>query len=268
MWRALLLALAAAPLLWANSAHAACGLDALAMSAGAHDSQWTEHDAEGRRLLREHGQLPEATLTVGGACGSWSADLSWRHSAGRRDYQGLSNHGASVQTHSRLRINEWSLSVQRPLFDGLKLGMRMQHQQTRRELATTGAVLGYPEQHGHWIYALGLLSEGAAWGESRWRLGAWLGGGPSGRVRIALPIADETTLRTGAMRQSELQLQWLSAPWAEAWRASLGLRWREERVGAGAASTLWRQGVAVGGALQPRHDLRSAGVEAGVQRSF
>ena len=269
---ALLAALAALPmalaLALAMPAQAACGVDAVALSAGAHDSRWNEHDAEGRRLLREQGWLPEASLAFSAACGSWSGELSWRHAVGERDYDGFSNRGAAVQTHSSLRMDEWNLSVQRPLLDGIKLGMRAQRQATRRELASTGAVLGYPERHQHWVYALGALAEGAAWGESRWRLAAWVGGGPGGRVRIELPIADPVTLRTGVMRQAELQLQWLSAPWGQGWRSSLGLRWRGERIGAGEVATLWRQGVAVGGALQPRHELRSTGLEVGVLRSF
>ncbi|WP_310386709.1 hypothetical protein [Roseateles sp.] len=269
MWRAALLAAwVALPIAWVRPAQAACGVDAAALSAGAQDSRWNEHDAEGRRLLREQGRLPEAALALSAACGSWSGELSWRHAVGERDYAGLSNRGAAVQTHSSLRMDESTLSVQRPLLGGIKLGLRAQRQATRRELASTGAVLGYPERHRHWVYALGALAEGAAWGESRWRLAAWVGGGPGGRVRIDLPIADPVTLRTGVMRQAELQLQWLSAPWAEGWRSSLGLRWRGERIGAGDATTLWRQGVAVGGALQPRHELRSAGLEVGVLRTF
>lgn len=250
------------------SAQAACGIDTLALSAGAQDSRWTEHDAEDRRLLREQGWLPEAALALRAACGAWSGELSWRHAVGERDYQGFSNRGAAVQTHSSLRIDEWTLSVQRPLLEGLKLGIRAQHQATRRELASAGTVQGYPERHRHWVYALGALAEGAAWGESRWQAAAWAGGGPGGRVLVALPIADEASLKTGRLRQAELQLQWLSAPWAEGWRTSLGLRWRGERIGAGDVTTLWRNGVAVGGALQPRHQLSNAGLEVGVLRGF
>ena len=87
-------------------------------------------------------------------------------------------------------------------------------------------------------------------------------------VRIDLPTADPVRLKTGTLRQAELQGQWLSAPWGLGWRTSLGLRWRAERIGAGDVATLWRQGVAVGGALQPRHELRGVGLEAGVLRSF
>lgn len=270
MWRAPLgqALLAALPLLWLQPSRAACAAGAVALTAGAQDSRWNEHDAEGRRLLSEQGRLPEASIAFNAACGPWSAELSWRHAVGKRDYEGFSNHGAAVQTHSSLRLDEWALSLQRPVLDGVSLGIRAQRQETQRELASAGKVLGYPERHEHWVYAMGLLSEGAAWGESRWHLAAWLGGGPGGQVRVDLPIADEITLRTGTMRQGELQLKWLSAPWAEGWRSSLGLRWRGERVGAGEAATLWRQVVAVGGALQPRHDVRTASLEVGVQHSF
>lgn len=265
---ALLATLVALPLAWWAPARAACAADTVALSAGVLDSRWNEHDAEGRRLLREQGRLPAATLAVGGACGAWLAELSWRHAAGQRDYEGFSNRGAAVQTDSRLRLNEWTLTLQRPLLEGLKLGLRAQRQETRRELVSTGKVLGYPELHRHWVYGLGALAEGAAWGESSWHFGVWLGGGPGASVRIDLPTADPVRLKTGTLRQAELQGQWLSAPWGLGWRTSLGLRWRAERIGAGEVATLWRQGVAVGGALQPRHELRSVGLEAGVLRSF
>ncbi|MCV2358556.1 hypothetical protein LNV08_06155 [Paucibacter sp. TC2R-5] len=146
MWRAPLgqALLAPLPLLGLQPSRAACAAGAVALTAGAQDSRRNEHDAEGRHLLSEQGRLPEASIAFNVVCGPWSAELSWRHAVGKRDYAGFSNHGGAVQTHSSFRQDEWTWSLQRPVLGGSSLGIRAQRQEMRRELASVGKVLGYP----------------------------------------------------------------------------------------------------------------------------
>lgn len=263
-----------------------CGQQALAcageplatrLQAGptAASSRWSETGDDGRQLLRETGTLTGAAVALAAHCGRWQAELALAASRGTRDYAGQSNGGMPVSTTAHIEAQQLRLTALRQLEAGppraaLRAGLRLELQRTERELASVGAVLGYPETHHHASLALGLRGQGplpslpAGW---QWQAELWLGAGPAGRIELRLPHADPVTLRSGASRSLEAAAG-LSHAIADGWESGLRLSWRDQRIAAGPASALWRGAVLVGAARQPEHRLADAGAQLWLGRRF
>ena len=239
------------------------------------DSRWTETGADGRQLLREAGTLTGAALTLAAHCGRWQAELDLAALHGTRDYAGQSNGGMPVSTTARIEAQQLRLTALRlldasPMGGAWQAGLRVELQRTARELASVGAVLGYPETHYHASLALGLRGHGvlpAASSGWQWQSELWLGAGPTGRIELRLPHADAVTLRSGTSRSLEAAMG-ISHAMASGWESGLSLSWREQRIAAGAASALWRGDVLVGAARQPEHRLADAGLQLWLGRRF
>ena len=239
-------------------------------------SRWTETGADGRQLLREAGTLTGAALALAAHCDRWQVELDLAASHGTRGYAGQSNGGMPVSTTARIDAQQLRLTALRPLDTeaaagaSWQAGMRLELQRTARELASVGAVLGYPETHRHAGLALGLRGQGALLAASsgwRWQSDLWLGAGPAGRIELRLPHADPVTLRSGNSRSIEAAAG-LSHATAGGWESGLRLSWREQRIAAGPASALWRGAVLVGAARQPEHRLADAGLQLWLGRRF
>lgn len=269
----------------ANAAAAGCAAPEPGAALWLGHSRWDESDAQGRRLLRESGTLAGARLGLALRCEGWhgEADAGWR--GGQRDYRGLSSSGAAIRTHSDIEERRLRVSLWRPLLPRsggsteLALGLRGEWRSLDRELMSVGSVQGYPEQHRHAALALGLTVQQvissirtstsnapAGW---HWAAELWLGGGPRGTVKVQLPTADEARLRTGRSVFGEAALSLRSAGFAAqarpaGWAHELRLSLRDERIAAGPSAPLWRHGVLVGSASQPRHRLVDAGLQATV----
>lgn len=267
----------------ANAAAAGCAAPEPGAALWLGHSRWDESDAQGRRLLRESGTLAGARLGLALRCEGWhgEADAGWR--GGQRDYRGLSSSGAAIRTHSDIQERSLRVSLWRPLLPRsgggteLALGLRGEWRRLARDLASVGIVQGYPEQHRHAALALGLAvqqgirSTSTSNAPAGWRWGAelWLGGGPRGTVEVHLPTADPARLRTGRSAFGEAALSLRSAGFAAqarpaGWAHELRLSLRDERIAAGPSAPLWRHGVLVGSASQPRHRVVDAGLQATV----
>ncbi|WP_397534088.1 hypothetical protein [Roseateles sp.] len=264
-----------------TAAAAACAAPEPGAALWLGHSRWDESDAQGRRLLRESGTLAGARLSMALRCEGWhgEADAGWR--AGQRDYRGLSSSGAAIRTHSDIEERSLRVSLWRPLLPPsngraeLALGLRGEWRGLDRDLASVGLVQGYPEQHRQAALALGLAAQQGRLGISSapagWHWGAelWLGGGPRGTVDVQLPTADAARLRTGRSAFGEAALSLRSPGFAAqsgpaGWAHELRLSLRDERIAAGPSAPLWRHGVLVGSASQPRHRLVDAGLQATV----
>jgi hypothetical protein len=241
----------------------------------ATSSRWTETGADGRQLLREAGTLTGAALTLAAYCGRWQAELDLAARHGTRDYAGQSNGGMPVSTTASIEAQQLRLTALRFLEasqagGAWQAGLRVEVQRTARELASVGAVLGYPETHYQASLAVGLRGHGALPAASsgwQWQSELWLGAGPTGRIELRLPHADAVTLRSGTSRSLEAAMG-ISHAMASGWEGGFRLSWREQRIAAGAASALWRGGVLVGAALQPEHRLGDAGLQLWLGRRF
>lgn len=234
-------------------------------------SRWTEQDAAGRQLLRESGSLSGASLGALMRCGAWQAELDGELLRGTRAYTGRSNAGAPVQTSARIESHQVRIAALHRLHGSADWmgGLRLELRDMRRDLASVGAVLGYPERHRQLALSAGLRGDGAlplqtnAW---RWRSELWLGAAPAGRIRVDFPHADSARLRSGVGRQFEASFGLHRHSSDRGWAGGFQLAWREQRTAAGPAAALWRGSVPVGAALQPAHQQTEALVQAWLAR--
>ncbi len=262
-------ALGLAALLASCAAATACSLDGFELEAGVAASRWSEHGDDGRRLVRESGTLPAAALAARSRC----AGLQWRlrlgGAAGARSYSGMSTNGAPVVTRSSIAERGVELRGLWPLVDetahgsaavGASLGWRA----TSRRLHDAGPVRGYDERFEDFPVALDL----------QWRTTAplllqfelQLGTALGGRMRLALPGTDPARLD-------------LARPWFLRTRASVGgkvaggqwqfgVQGRAEAMGAGPSRAVYRNGVPVAAASQPRTAQQAATLFASWTHSF
>ena len=244
-------------------AQAACRALQPAVAAGAEHSRWQELAPApgGRRLVLEQGTLASLLLQATQPCDGWRWQAALGLAQGRRAYQGFSSTGMAVVTQADIRRLRASLAVDWPvplvgtlLGDGAAtVGLALHHANLWRDIASAGAVRGYPEHFSQWQLAGRLAINGPLRPGLRWQLGLALGGGPPGRLLLLLPQADAALLRLGSSRMASLALGLqFDAGWG------LQLQWLHERSGAGAASALRRGGVVVGAAAQPA--IRQSGV--------
>lgn len=255
--------------LWGTAAAAPCGALELRALAGAERSQWEEFDAQGKSLVRERGTLEVAGLQALGRCGmvDWSAQ--WTRSQGQRGYDGLTTAQTPLQTQSQLQAQALTMAAWLPVNEGWAVGTQLGYRQIRRDIASVGHVLGYPERFDYLQAALGVRYQAALGEQVRLSASGWLGGGPGGHVKVDLPRADPVTLPLGSSRLLALNLELdggASARPGWSWRA--GVLYRREQTGAGEAQALTRNGVTVGAALQPRFVQRHLGATAGLAYRF
>ncbi|MEO3712553.1 hypothetical protein [Roseateles flavus] len=233
LWRRLVPGLA----FLAPAVQAACVPSQLDLGLGAQSSRWHEEGASGERLLQERGTLRAASLAVGLPCAGlhWVAQLDLE--SGTRDYQGRSTTGVPLSTQSRVRSQRLQLQAWRP-FEGSawSVGARLGWEpDSRRALASVGAVQGYEESRDRWRLGLGARWQHelpAAW-QGRWE--AWLDSGPRARLSLDGEAFGATTVRLEEGRWSSLALAWTlsPAPQAGRWQPWLGWRWESLRSRAG-----------------------------------
>jgi hypothetical protein len=270
--------LAAAAAWPGGPAWAACGGLTLGAEAVTQASVWTERAPSGLRLVREHGRLAGATLSAAGACHPVGWGLSVTELRGTRAYDGVSSTGASLQTDSRIHEQTVALDLEWPVAAGASRStwqvlVRGEHLQIGRDIASVGTVLGYPERFRFARASAGVRWRHTAWAGSSVEVAGWLGAGPSGRLDIALPIADATQLRTGSGRFGQIQFRWhwpssMQEPVAGQWRMHVAASASQWRIGEGAEQALTRSGRLVGVARQPASRLDSHSISAGWSYAF
>jgi hypothetical protein len=259
----------------AASANAPAGFDcnapALGASTGVTRSVWEEASATGRRLVREQGTLTRYGISADGACGAWQWRLALARSTGQRAYDGVSTTNFPIQTTSDLTITDASAQIWAHSLQNWSAGMRLNQRRLDRRIAGTGPVLGYPERFSYWQAAAGLRRELAL--APGWVVSAegWLGGGPGGTLDLRLPNADAAELKLGKSRLAEIGLQ-IESPalpvhltgWS--WHARADYQW--QRMAAGDANVITRNGIPIGGAAQPETVQKALALSAGVRYRF
>ena len=267
-----LVGLAIAAATWADPAWS---LDCAAPLWGAHTgltrSQWDETSAQGRLLVHERGTLKSAGITADGACERWQWRLALTRSTGVRAYDGVTSTNFPLQTSSDISITDASAQVWTPAIAQWSGGLRVNYRQLDRDIAGVGLVRGYPERFTYWQASAGLRHE-VALGDGLVVTGeGWIGGGPAGTMLLRLPNADPAQLTLGASRLAEIGLQIGSparapgdAGWS--WHARVDYQW--QAMAAGPATTLFRNGVPVGGAAQPATRQQALGVGAAAHYRF
>lgn len=221
--------------------------------------------------MRERGTLIRAGITADLSCDRWQWQLALARSEGRRAYDGVSNTNFPIQTHSDLAITDASMVGWTPIAERWAGGLRLNHRTIHRDIASTGRVRGYPEEFTYWQAATGLRYERPLRPGVVIAAEGWLGGGAGGSLSLNLPNADRAQLRLGNSRLAEVALQISSPALAPAgrgwsWRVRTAYQW--QGIAAGPAATLMRNGVPVGGALQPETRQRTLGLDFGVGYQF
>ncbi|MEC5214303.1 hypothetical protein RCH06_002866 [Polaromonas sp. CG_9.5] len=235
------------------AAATACDSPVLGALAGVERSQWEEFDAQGKSLVRERGTLVLAGLQVSGRCSDVDWSAQWTRSQGERAYDGMTTTQQPLQTNSQLRAQAITIAAWLPLGEGWAVGSQLDYRQLDRNIASTGSVLGYPERFDYLQAALGARYQTALAEGLRLTASGWLGGGPGGRVRVALPRADVVTLALGSSRLLALRLQLDGGESVRpGWSWQAGVAYRREQTSAGTPEALTRNGVTVGAAFQPR----------------
>ena len=258
-------ALLAAGALAGNLAQAACGPLAWDWQAGAVHSRWQEHTEAGRRLVHESGTLATLAGRAAAACSGlhWEAELGLAE--GRRGYQGESSGGQPITTRSQIRRLQGQVAVLLPVpafGPGWQAGAALGHLRQWRDIASAGAVLGYPERFDQWQASALVDHQRALQPGLGLQARLALGGAPSGHLLLHLPTADVARLRLGASGLVQLDVNLLGGGAAAAgWQ--VGLRWRHQRTAAGPAATLWRGTLPVGAAAQPAVRQTDLGLHAG-----
>lgn len=245
-----------------------CRPPALAAIGGQDMSRWEEFDARERSLVRERGQLTRLGLAGHIDCGALEGAAQLSRSRGQRAYAGETNFGSPFQTTSQLETRELRLHGLGALTERWALGARLGYREIDRTIEGRGNVLGYPERFAYWQGALGARFQTPLTDGVRLSLSHWVGGGPRGTVRVDLPNADPLTLPLGSSRVREWNLQLSGGnPSASGWSWQAALDWRREEMGAGEARAVWRNGIPIGGANQPRTQQRLRSLTAaGVYR--
>lgn len=245
---------------------AACGPVAWDWQAGAAHSRWQEHSDAGRRLVKEGGTLATLAGQAVAECGGlhWEAQLGLAQ--GRRGYQGESSGGQPITTHSRIRRlqGQAALLVPVPAWGpGWRAGAALGQVRLWRDIASAGAVLGYPERFDQWQASALVDHRRALQPGLGLQARLALGGAPAGRLLLHLPTADAARLQLGGSGMVQLDVRLLGGGGAATAGWQVGLHWRHLRTAAGQPSTLWRGTLPVGAAVQPAVRQTDLGLHAG-----
>ncbi|MBC7919362.1 MAG: hypothetical protein H7Y28_16285 [Rhodoferax sp.] len=254
-----------------GGAFAQCQAPVWGIGIGVLHSRWQELDEQGVQLVQERGTLANQTLDMALACETlqWQARL--QHSQGTRNYVGQTTTGTSANSTSDLDIYAIQLEAIRPVSDTWAWGGRLRATNIRRNINSTAAAQGYPEQFNYWQALLGARMQRPLSAQTRLVIDAWAGGGPSGSMRLQLPIADEANLTLGATRIVQVSAaiegelgSGAQTPWS--WRIALDVG--REDMGQGSNSPLLRNGVPFGATRQPHTVQTTAGWQTSVQYRF
>lgn len=246
--------------------------DELALHLGGmlQSSTWTETDAQGRRLLREQGQLQGVSLGWGVAPGVTGGRLELQTLSGRRDYAGQSSTGVPVHTRSDLQhLGLWARWTW-ALDTGWQLEASLGGQGLRRSLRGTAQAVGYTER---WRWAEARAGLGHHWvltaGRLQWQLDAGLLLAP--QVDLQPGSFEPLRLRPGTGHSLATRLGW-SVPMPDLLPAGtqlqVGLQARADRFGASAAVPGFVQGQLRAAFSQPLTRQQSLGLTVGIERRW
>lgn len=252
----------------AVGAHACVGEWAHSVSAAVvrESQQWDEFSSNGKRLLRESGQLSGPALIIGTECDRWRLNVGLELLDGSRNYDGQTNLGTPLQTQSRISSSKGHGEVSFAVTPNWRLGARWSGVSTERDIASTPTATGYPE-----YYEWRLWQAGAAWSTEMdwggWGAGLWWGRTSDSAMRVQLPGRDPAWLELGTIEQSQFDLHWRYRMGGR-WMARVAWAYRQTEVAQGAPGVIRNNGVPVSTAYQPRIALTEMPLSVRIQREF
>lgn len=218
-------------------------------------SHWYEFDVVGRQLVHESGILTGTEFAVAYQCDRWQLAAQIAEPNGSRLYDGHTNTGIPVLSHSAIQQQLGQLQTSFSFTRQWQIGARWTYQSIARDIASAGGASGYPER-----FEWNLLSVGARWqadvGPGQLSVAAWLGQQVQSSMQITLPGRDAAVLPLGQIRYAELAAGW-RMPLSQAWHIQADVGLRRTEIGEGAEIVITRSGVPVGVAHQPRSVLTS-----------
>lgn len=242
-------------LVMTQASTAACPAD-WQMEAGARvvQSDWREMSPQGAVLLRESGLLRGPALGVAVRCEGWRLALRGLDAAGTRDYAGQTQSGVPLTTESELRHSEYSVELGRALWEGVDLVGILRTVDVQRNILSTASANGYPERYRWTVAAMGARVHWPLGEYDALHLGVTWGAGQNQNMMVWLPYRDAATLPLGEINEMALSLAWqhdLAPHWALVthWEA------QQTRIGQGASTAIFRNGVPVGVAYQPQVEM-------------
>jgi hypothetical protein len=187
----------------------ACEKTAFEVGLGARplDSRLTEYASGGRVLVTEHGSLSGAEARTTIACDRWSAGLEFVSSGGDRDYVGQTSVGTPLKTKSRIDDRAVGATLYWRYTESLQFGMDITKQHTKRTIAGTTLVAGYPETYDRLVTRIGTKWDmPSTFG--RWTIAASASVYGEQTMNLQLPGKDATALSFDSPKQWELSIQW------------------------------------------------------------
>jgi hypothetical protein len=252
----------------APAAMAECPWTPLAVDAGyiRNRSEWREFGAMGQQLVHESGRLQGPVVSAQWRCQDWVMRGEVSDLDGDRTYDGQTNSGAPVTSHSAVRQQEANLQLAFDVTDNWQLGGKISDQTLWRDIASSAGAAGYPEKF-NWT----LIHLGAHWhtglGPGRLTMALWLGVPVRSSLSVRLPGRDELTLALGAIHHLEATARW-RMPLRPAWELQIELSFRRTVIAQGDAGVVRRAGVPVAVARQPQTHIEDMPFRLGVSYVF
>jgi hypothetical protein len=200
--------------------------------------------------VHESGRLRGPELAVNVRCDDWTLQAAMSRLDGSRRYEGQTSAGVPALSSSALRQQNGQLQSTIKLTDAWQLGGRLSGHTLWRDIASTASASGFPERF-DWT----LLSVGTQWrtafGPGQLTLAAWTGAQLSSTMLLSLPGRDQTVLKLGSIRQTEVVSGW-RIQLSPAWHLQVDASYRRITMNQGEEGIVKRGGSPVGIAFQPR----------------
>jgi hypothetical protein len=213
-------------------------------------SDWSEFDTSGRKLVHESGKLHGPELSFGLRCADWEFLALASQLDGSRMYDGQTSTGVPIISSSEVRQRKSYLQAGFNLADTWQMGGRLSSNTIWRELASAGGASGYAELYYWTTIALGTQWE-TGLGRNRFKLAAWFGRPVMSTMELTLPGRDQATLKLGSMNQAEFAAGWRT-PIHPSWYLEADVQYRRTAIGQGEDAVITRGGMPVAVAHQPQ----------------
>lgn len=232
---------------------AACLVPVLAAQTGIERNVWQEFSSNGKRLVREQGDLPFAALGTQVSCDWGTLAVRGAATQGVREYSGVSNTGGALTTQSTLRNSELMLSYSYAINPQLEPFLSAGISRSKRDIQSAGSVLGYPEEFRMYPVQIGLKWRPILF-DNRLLLLAHAGGALQPQVNVWLPGRDLLTLNLGRTLSTGVSADLELGTMAQG-KFFFVTQWSSMRIAEGSAGIITRDGVPTGVAHQPHSQL-------------
>jgi hypothetical protein len=255
-----------APACFATCCAAACQPPVVQAQFGSERSTWQEFASNDKRLVREQGNLPFAEFLASATCPLGTFGLSARSASGSRQYEGVTNFGGALQTHSDIRHTELKLTYGYAITPQLEPFVSIGFARFTRDIQAAGPVLGYPEE-----FTLTPIRLGMRWRPdllgNRLLLSAFAGSALQPQVKVTLPGRDTTRLSLGRTRNAGIAAEFeLAKSTYGQWLVQGS--WSTLRMEQSATGVVTSNGFPIGAAQQPRSQLDAASVGIAWRKSL